>query len=274
MKKISIIILILCFIVIFTGCSNNQKATVVLKSQNMENIDSSWTNIEKDGVLRFAVSPEDLPFLLKTSAEDYQGYLIDVAKETAQRLDLKAEFVELKDNPPVDFIISGNAYIILNGYGYAEHKSDKIKWLSPFLRTQHIIVCHKNIDAKTKEDLLDYRIGVTEDTMTDFTAQTDSKIDNNSLVKYENEKASLNAFKRGETDALIIDSAYFYYYERNNINNYNIFDEITYSHSYSFGISKESNQLAIKLDEVLKEMMDDGTLSKLSEKWFYTDLTK
>ena len=275
MRKIKVIFLIAALLIalIVSGCSNSVN-NVTLKSQDIENTDSSWDVIKDDGILKVGISPKTLPYVEKTSGGEYTGFLIDMMDEICSRAGIEAEYIEVVNGKAASMLSDNLIDVILSGYTQVDFGNKNIKWLEPYMTNNHIIVCNPDSDINTKEDLAGKKTGVTEDTVSDITAQSDIKIDNNMLIKYETEKKAIGALDNGETDALIIEDAYFYYYTRSHTAKYKILNEIVSAHIHSLGIKKENLTLSEKLNEIIAEMKKDKTLEKLSVKWFNTSLIK
>ena len=118
------------------------------------------------------------------------------------------------------------------------------------------------------------KIGVAADTLPEITAQSDIKIDNDSLIKYDTENNALRAIADSEIDALIIEDTAFYSNDSIYKGGYKILDEIISTHVHSLGVKKENSQLAKALNDALAELSSQGKLGEMSEKWFGVDLTK
>jgi len=273
MKKLFIIISFILSLIIISGCTNTN-SEVALKSQDVNNTDDSWTTIENNGIIKFAISPRELPFITEQSSGNYQGYFIDVSNEVSKRLGIKAKYVEVLDGSATDLLENGDVDVILNGYNDMELNNNETKWLTPFLKSDHILVCNNYSNIKSKSDLEGQKVGVVYDTKSDYNAQNDSTVNNDLLVKFDTEKEAIIALRSNAISALSIDSAYFYYYEKYNTGNYNVLDEIISSHTYSLGVKKTDNELASKLESVVADMINDKTLEKISNKWFNKDLSK
>ena len=96
MRKIKVIFLVAALLIalIVSGCSDSVN-NVTLKSQDIENTDSSWDVIKDDGILKVGVSPKTLPYVEKTSAGEYTGFLIDMMNEICSRAGIEAEYIEV-----------------------------------------------------------------------------------------------------------------------------------------------------------------------------------
>ena len=275
MKKIfSVFLTALMGVLILGGCSHTDKSDVVLKSQDIENTDNSWDMVKEYGFLKIGVVEDSLPFIERTSNGEYTGFFVDLTESLAKHLDVDTEYVLIADDSVANLLADNSIDVILNGYTQADLGNKSIKWLDSYMTNHHIIVSYNWSNINSKDDLTGKKIGVAENTISDAIAQSDIKIDNNSIIKYETEKAAINALNSGLTDALIIEDAYLYYHQRYNMSRYNILDEIVSTHLHSLGVSANDTQIAEQLNLALTEIKNDGTLEKLHKKWFNANLQK
>lgn len=273
MRKIILIFLTaLIGTLILGGCSGTNKIDVVLKSQNVENTDNSWEMVKEHGALRVGIQPDGLPNVEIKPNGSYNGFLIDIMNEIGKRAEIDIEYVEIGENTVSTMLTNSTIDVVLNGYTQADNGNKSIKWLEPYMTNHHIIICSSYSDINTKEDLADKKTGVTTDTVSDMSAQSDIKIDNEMLVKFDTERKALNALANRHIDALIIEDTQYYYNEKYHYHNYRILDEILSTHVHSLGVSKEKTQLAEKLTTVMSELKADQTLEKISTKWFNVNL--
>lgn len=280
MKKNSICFLtvILILVIFLCGCKTKGQSDVILKSNSLDNTDNSWEMVSKRGIINIGISSKDesLPMLSEVSKNEYNGFLVDLAKEIFSDLELKVNFVELNSEDVVDIassLSSGDIDVVLNGYSKSDEGNPNIKWIHSHVTTNYIIVCKKGSKISTKSDLSGKKIAVANDTASYILAQSDINIDNNSLVKYESKKDAINAFLNKGADALIINDAYFNYYVRDKASNYKVLDDIISINKIKLGVLKANTGLYDKINDEIKTLNDNKTLKKLSKKWFFKDLT-
>ena len=276
MKKIRVffVFLILICMTILSGCTKPESTNVMLKSNNTKNADTRWENIIESGIIDIGVEVQGLPYIDKKSNGEYIGFLADLADAIAEKADIKANFVEI-DTSKIPSLLKDNTIdIVMNGYTEADTINNQLKWLQPYIINHCIIVCNKYSEIESKNDLSGKKTGVVDDTLSHITALSDVNINNDELIKYYNEKKALAALSNGNINALIIEDSYFYYYQKNNSSNYKVLDEIIYTNTRSIGLDKSNVKMYEKLQNIITELNDDGTLEKISKKWFGTNLTK
>ena len=85
--------------------------------------------------------------------------------------------------------------------------------------------------------------------------------------------AALMDLEVGRIDGVLIDSVVGRYNLEKKGDKFRILEGSMGDEEFGVGMRKEDTALCNKLNEVLKSMSADGTLAKLSDKWFKKDIT-
>ena len=86
----------------------------------------------------------------------------------------------------------------------------------------------------------------------------------------------VNAFmdlEIGRIDGVLVDSVVGRYYMTKKPGQFKVIDDKMGDEQFGVGLRKDDNLLRDKLNDVLKQMSEDGTMTKLSQKWFNEDIT-
>lgn len=77
----------------------------------------------------------------------------------------------------------------------------------------------------------------------------------------------------GRTDGVLVDSVVGRYYMTKKEGKFKVIDDKMGDEQFGVGMRKDDKVLQDKLNDVLKQMTEDGTMTKLSDKWFGEDIT-
>ena len=77
----------------------------------------------------------------------------------------------------------------------------------------------------------------------------------------------------GRTDGILVDSVVGRYYMAKKPGKSKSSTTRWATKKFGVGMRKEDTLLQDKLNDVLKQMSEDGTMTKLSQKWFNEDIT-
>ena len=212
------------------------------------------------------------------------GYDVEVLKEVFDRLDGYDLQIEVTDIPSVfSGVTSGTYQIGVNNFSYNEERAKSYLYSYPYDKIGYVFVTKKGApEVKTFADAagksFEGQSGVSVTTAIESWNEKnpDKKID----ITYTDADTAitLQHIEDGTTDLAIIDVAMYNAYQKEY--NYDIVaNQISdddakaiADNSYAYYIfPKDQEELRDKVDEQLKELKKDGTLSKLSQKYFGQD---
>ena len=85
--------------------------------------------------------------------------------------------------------------------------------------------------------------------------------------------AALMDLEVGRIDGVLVDSVVGRYYMSKKPGQFKVVDQNMGDEEFGIGMRREDTLLKEKLDGVLKQLSEDGTMTKLSQKWFGEDIT-
>lgn len=205
------------------------------------------------------------------------GYDIDLAKEVSNRLGL--EFVA----KPIDWdskemeLSSGSIDCIWNGFTITEERIKAMSFTPAYLNNAQVLVVRKASNIKTLADAKGISVACqagssAEDAIKD-NAEFAASLKN--LVYYEENLTALTDVKVGSVDGVVMDSVVANYMLAASGDDLEIVSESLANEAYGIGFNgtKEGAELRDKVWATLLEMTKDGTVAKISNKWFGTDIS-
>ena len=142
---------------------------------------------------------------------------------------------------------------------------------------QCVIVPESNKDINTFDDLKGKKVGCTNGQAAQTIIEKMSGEIGFEVVLYEDSTVGMNDLNLGRIDAFANTTT-----NVNNFMHYNdtikfrFLDEDLTANNVAYFIQKtdEGKELCDELNEVLQEMLDDGTVAKITEKWMFADMTQ
>ena len=175
-------------------------------------------------------------------------------------------------------LINGNIDLIWNGYTMTPEREKKVAFTNSYLKNRQVIVTLSNSNINTLKDLKGKTV-----TTQDGSSSLDTLFENQKLTKsFKNgEPVLFDSFndcfmdlEAGRSDAVVCDEILAQYYIfKNDPSKFHVLTEDLGEESYSIGLRKNSN-LIDPLNKTLEDMKGDGTIAKISNKWFGKDLEK
>ena len=223
---------------------------------------------------------------------ELEGFDVSVAKEVAKRLDVKVKFI----TPDWDLITAGKWGkrwdISIGSMTPTKERKNALLFTLPYYSSPAQFAIHKdNTDIKTLADLAGKRIGIAGETTNERYLQRDLSIEDVKIVYQDWKPGKLQTYPTDANhiedlslgDGLRLDAIFS---SKQTIAEairsgcgkgcpMKMIGEPPYYEPLSFALDKSranSQTLVDKLNEVIKSMNEDGTLVKLSEKFYNTNL--
>lgn len=221
------------------------------------------------------------PFNFKDENNELTGYDIDVVKEIDKRSDdVEFDFIAAQWDSLFLGMESQKYDMIADQISKDAEREEKYSFSenSYFSSVTSLIVKNDNDTITTMEDLEGRKVGVSVGTSFAKTFEKYNKEHDNAInVQYYegNIISILQDIEAGRLDATINDKAI----ATENIKDLGLKLKTTgepvaaVPSYFVFRKGSESEALRTKVDEALSEMKSDGTLSKISIKWFGEDFT-
>lgn len=247
-------------------------------SQSSDSGQKSWDKIDKRGTLKVATSGTLYPQSYHDDQNKLTGYDVEILKEVGKRLGLKLQFTEMGVDGMLTAVKSGQ--VDLANFSL----EDGNKNISKFLRTSPYKYSFTSMVVRSKDDSDIHSWSDIKGKKAAGAASTNymkiAKKLGAKLVVYDNvtNDVYMKDLVDGRTDVIIND----YYLQKMAVaaikDQYAVkINEGLFANPYStsFTLSLKNKLLQKKINKALKDMRKDGTLSKLSKKFFRgEDVTK
>jgi cystine transport system substrate-binding protein len=235
--------------------------------------DTSLSSIKSAGEITFATEGTYKPFSYhQGGAGELTGYDVEVAKAVAAKLGVKAKFEETQWDSIFAGLEARRFDAIANQVTVNATRQAKYELSDPYTVSQGVIVTKAdNSSIKTFDDL---KGRTTAQSLTSnwYTLAKDSGAN---VEPVEGWAQSVSLLKDGRVDAIVNDKLTFLDYQVTNPNSgLKIAATTKDSSDSAFAFHKGAKALDAAVNTALKELAADGTLSKLSEKYFGQDVSK
>lgn len=241
-----------------------------------EEKDNSFAKVEDRKSLTVATSGTLFPSSYYNDKNELVGYDVDVAKEVAKRLNLKISFKEYNVDGQIASLDKGETDFAANDFGLSsEDRKKKFSLSTPIkysftsmiVREKDDSGIHKIEDLKGKKAAGEPNTGYMK--FAEKMGAIPVTYDNATNDQYLTDVAN------GRTDVIIND----YYLQKMSVAALpdipvKILENIYFDPSETGFLFKNGNDaLKEKVDATLKDMKKDGTLTKISQKYFGDDVS-
>ncbi len=264
MKKV--IMLCLCIMAagfVLAGCGQQTKQAA--------------TDNSKAGKIVVGLDDNYPPMGFRDENNNITGFDVDLAKEAAKRLKREVEFKPIDWSSKEAELKSGRVDVLWNGLDITEKRKENMLFSDPYMDNRQIVFVRKDSSIKTAADLRGKIVGTQSGSTGEENINKDTKLKASlkEVKAYPDFIAAFMDLENGRIDAIVGDEITGRYYMSKHPDKF-VARDVVIGDMTSFGIgfAKDNTKLRNEVQKVLDGMKKDGTMAKISEKWFGKDITK
>lgn len=240
----------------------------------------STSENKNEDVIKVGTSTDYRPFAFIEEGEnekDVKGLEIDVWNEIAKRNNWKVEYVIANWNGLIGMLDSGKIDTVAHQVTVTEERKKKYYFSDTYVYSGVQLAVKKGNDSiKSLNDLNGKTVAV-ESGMNFYKSieKFNNEGGNVKINGYNDYNSIFNEVNLGRADALIQDKLAIMDTLKNSSYELELVGEPveTMESAFPFIQNDENKEKVEKVNSTLKELREDGTLKKISEKWFGVDIT-
>lgn len=243
--------------------------------KSASNGDESLAQLKSRGVFVLGLDDSFPPMGFRDENNDIVGFDIDLAKEVANRLGVKFKAQPINWDSKEQELNTGKIDCIWNGLTITEERKNSLSFTKPYLKNKQVVVVRNDGNFKKLSDLAGKKIALqsgssAEDAVNDT---PDFKKSVKDIVFLEQNLMALNDLMIGGVDGVVMDSIVAEYSIELSGMPLALIEESLASEEYGIAFRKGDKQLTDAVQKALEEMAADGTVNRISSKWFGADIT-
>ncbi|MCI1985136.1 MAG: transporter substrate-binding domain-containing protein [Lactobacillus sp.] len=170
--------------------------------------------IKKAGVIKIAVFGDLQPYGWINKSGKRVGYDLELARQIAKDLGVKAKFVQVNANGRVDALKAGKVDMVLANFTVTDDRKQVVDFADPYMKVSVGVISKKSNPVTKIGQLKNKSVIVTKGTTAEqyFTKSQKSV----TLQKYDSKTQQFNALKNDRATALADDNSYLYAWVKNN----------------------------------------------------------
>ena len=200
---------------------------------------------------------------------EYTGFDLALAEEVAKRLGLEYVPQPINWDAKDMELESGNINCIWNGFTI-QGREDAYTWVGPYMANNQVFVVNADSEITSQADLAGKAVEVQKDSsgLNAINDNADLLATLGSLTEVADYNTALMDLESGACDAVCMDSIVAGYQIQSSGKNMKILDDTLAAEEYGIGFKKGDDALAQAVKDTLLEMSADGTVEKISNEWF------
>lgn len=236
--------------------------------------ESTLDKVKADGTITFGTEGTYPPFSYHDAkSHELTGYDVDVATAVAKKLGVKVKFAETVFDSIFTGLTSGRFDGVANQITITPERSKLYSFSDPYTVSSGVVVV--KADNTTIKSVADLK-GLTTAQSATTTFAKSAEAAGAKLEAVEGFAQAITLVKQGRVDATINDSlAVLQYFKTTNDTGVKIAAEAGGDVSrQAFAFRKGDTTLTAAVNKALADLQADGTLAKISDKYFGKDVSK
>ncbi|MGC4020386.1 MAG: transporter substrate-binding domain-containing protein [Muricomes sp.] len=274
-KRIKMLLSVVCAVsLLAAGCGNSDKKEAA--SSDKKEAAAEETTSETR-TIKIVTGGDGEPYSLVDNDGKWTGIDAEIWAEIEQRTGWKVELMKTTFDSVFGELDAGRADLAANCFATKPERLEKYQASIPYYGdAQAIAVAGDNKDIQTFEDLKGKKVGITSGQASQTIIDEMSQEIGFEVVTYEQSNIGCQELTLGRIDAMASAVTVFNNYMKGNNVEVRMLDEKLTANNvaYFFPKTDDGEALCKEVDAVLQEMLDDGTIAKITEKWLFADMTK
>jgi polar amino acid transport system substrate-binding protein len=237
--------------------------------------DPSLEAVKKKGQLVLGLDDSFPPMGFRNEDNQIVGYDIDLAKEVASRLGLKLVPQAIDWNAKEQELNTGKIDCIWNGFTITEERKKAMAFTKPYLRNAQVVVVKKGSGYSTLASLKGKKVGLQAGSSAGeaLAGAKDFRASLAQVVEFKDNLTALMDLEARGVDAVVMDLILAQDNIKRSGKSYTVLAESLAPEVFGVGFRKADLALRDAVQGSLEAMAKDGTLAKVTTKWFGTDIS-
>ena len=253
-----------------TGCGGDTTEPTTDEANNQsEPASTTATDLKTvtEGVLTMSTNAAFPPYESTDDSGNVVGIDADIAAAIAEKLGLKLQIDDMDFDGALAAPQSGKSDIVMAGVTVNEDRLLTLDFTESYATGVQVVIVPEGSDV-TLDNLGEQQIGTQRGT-TGYIYCTDDYGEDH-VVAYDDAIAAVKALNNGQIDCVVIDSAPAQELVKANPG-LTILDTEYVTEDYAIGVAKGNTALLDAVNGALKELVEDGTVQSLIDKYIPDD---
>ncbi len=235
--------------------------------------EDAFTTVES-GKLHMATNAAFPPYEMTDDNGGFEGIDVEIATAIADKLGLELVVDDMDFSSVINAVQGGKADIAMAGLTVNEERKQNVDFTASYATGVQVVIVPEDSDIATVDDLSNDKMIGTQEATTGYIYCSDTPENGgygeDHVVAYTNGATAIQALLGGKVDAVVIDNEPAKAFVAANPT-LKILDTEYVTEEYAIGISKENNALLDAVNGALEELIADGTVQSIVDKYITAD---
>mgnify|MGYP002561559943 CR=1 FL=1 len=257
MKKLLAVILTVAMVFAFTACGGGST-------------DENGLSTVEAGKLHMATNAAFPPYEMTDDSGGFEGVDVEIAEKIAAKLGLELVVDDMDFSSVLTSVQGGKADIAMAGLTVTPDRQKNVDFTDSYATGVQVVIVPEDSDIKTIDDLAKDKMIGTQEGTTGFIYCSDTPenggFGEDHVIAYTNGATAIQALLAGKVNAVVIDSQPAKEFVAAN-DGLKILETEFVSEDYAIGVSKDNPELLEAVNNALKELIEDGTVQEILDKY-------
>ena len=196
------------------------------------------------------------------------GIDAEIAQAIADKLGMELKIEDVAFDSIIPGVQAGKYDMGMAGMTVTDERLQSVNFSTSYAKGVQVVIVKEGSDIKSVDDVAGKKIGVQTSTTGDIYATDDFGEEN--ITKYDNGAMAVQALVAGKVDCVIIDNQPAKNYVAAN-KGLQILDTSYVEEDYAICFNKDNAELQNKVNQALEELIADGTVQTIIDKYIKAD---
>ncbi len=222
-----------------------------------------------EGELHMATNASFPPYEMIADDGSFEGIDVEIAGAIAEKLGLTLVVDDMDFGSVITSVQSGKEDIAMAGLTVTDERKENVDFTDSYATGVQVVIVPEDSDIASIDDLEGKMIGCQEST-TGYIYCSDTPENGGygeeNVTAFPNGANAVQALVSGKVDCVVIDSQPAQEYVKQN-EGLKILDTEFVTENYAIGVSKDNTALRDAVNAALKELIEDGTVQSILDKY-------
>lgn len=232
---------------------------------------------EKEDKFVLGLDDTFAPMGFRDDNNNIVGFDIDLAQAVCDKLGKKLVLQPIVWDAKENELNTGNIDCIWNGLSITDANQESMLMTPAYMANEISLVVPSDSPIASMADMAGKKLAVQSGSSAETTLSEDTnkefKDSLGQINPFDSYQTALMDMDSGNSDAVLMDSVMANYYISEQGKDWKVLGDTLLEDKYGIGFRKDDKELCDAVWNALKELKKDGTVEKISKKWFGADIT-